>query len=109
MINDDLLLEIGSEAYADLSDFEIAALCRKYSAAYSSHAGLHAFQLLMKKFQPTYRMGKTYEKLSEKFDSYKKTYNWYAARVKAGRITATAAELAEVEKIDSDKFKADEN
>ena len=105
----ELLLEIGSEAYTDLSESEIAALCAKYSAAYSSHAGLHAFQLLMKKFQPTYRMGKTYEKLAEKFSAYRQTYNWYASRVKAGKVTATVAELADVTIIDGEKFKADEN
>jgi len=109
MTSAELLLEIGSEAYADLSDSEIVALCAKYSATYSSHAGLHAFQLLMKKFKATYRMGKTYEKLSDKFESYRRIYNWYCGRVKAGKVTATSTQIDDVETIDSNKFKADEN
>lgn len=109
MTSNELLLEIGQGAYDDLSASEIAALCEKYSAAYSSHAGLHAFQLLMKNFKATYRMGKTYEKLSEKYKSYKETYNWYASRIKAGKITATTAELDDVNTVDGEKFKADEN
>ena len=109
MTNAELLLEIGSEAYADLSSTEIAALNAKYSAAQSRIAGLHAFQLLMKKFQATYRMGKTYEALSHKYDAYRKVYNWYCQTVQAGIITATDAELDDVATIDNNKFAADEN
>lgn len=106
MTETELLLEIGSEAYADLDPREIAALCNKYSAAHSRKAGLHAFQLLKKKFMPSYRMGKTYEALSEKFEAYTQVYNWYCATVSAGTITATDDEM---EAVTRDKFVADEN
>ena len=109
MTGDELLLEIGSEAYSDLAAVEITALCAKYSAAQAAQAGLHSFQLLMKKFQATYKMGKTYEKLSDKYNAYTKVYNWYCGRVNAGSVTATDAELAAVATIDKDKFAADEN
>ena len=109
MTNDELLLEIGSEAYSDLATAEITALCNKYSASQASQADLHAFQLLMKKFQATYKMGKTYEKLSDKYEAYTRVYNWYCNRVNAGSITATSDELAAVATVDKDKFAADEN
>lgn len=109
MTLDDLLLEIGSEAYSELTISERAALAGKYSVAQTRIAGLHAFQLLMKKFQPSYRMGKTYENLSEKFEAYRSLYNWYCQTVKAGKLTVTDTELDDVLTMDKDKFHPDAN
>lgn len=109
MNNNELLLEIGEEAYNDLSLRERTAIAAKYTAAQTRLAGLHAFQLLWKKFQPNYRMGKTYEALSEKFTAYRQIYNWYCQTVKAGKITATDTQLDDVEVVDKDKFSSNAN
>jgi hypothetical protein len=109
MTSDELLLEIGSEAYAELSTSEQTAIAAKYTVAQTRMAGLHAFQLLMKKFRPSYRMGKTYEALSQKFEAYRQIYNWYCQTVKAGKVTATSTQLDSVEVVDKDKFSADAN
>lgn len=109
MTLDDLLLEIGEEAYNELALVERNAIAAKYSVAQTRMAGLHSFQLLMKKFRPHYRMGKTYEALGDKFKSYKETYNWYCQTVKAGKITATDDELDDVKTVERDKFTADAN
>lgn len=109
MTLDELMLEIGEEAFLELSVLERNALANKYTVAQTRIAGLHAFQLLMKKFKPHYRMGKVYEALGDKFDSYRKTYNWYCQTVKAGSITATDEELDAVETVEKDKFTADAN
>lgn len=109
MTLDDLLLEIGEEALNELSVKEKNAIAAKYTVAQTRVAGLHAFQLLMKKFKPNYRMGKTYEALSEKFIAYRQLYNWYCQTVAAGRITATETQLDDVETVDKDKFSADAN
>ena len=109
MTLDDLLLEIGSEAYSEMSIADRGAIAAKYTVAQTRMAGLHAFQLLMKKYKPNYRMGKVYEALGDKFDHYRKMYNWYCQTVKAGSITATDEELDAVETIAKDKFTADAN
>ena len=105
MNSDELLLEIGSEAYEDLKPAERTALMNKYTAAQTRLAGLHAFQLLMKKFQATYRMGKTYENLSEKFVAYRNIYNWYCQTVSAGTIATITID----NEVDREKFLSDEN
>ena len=104
-----LLLEIGSVAYGDLSASEIAALLALYSNSQNKIAGMHSFEILKKKFLPTYRMGKTYEKLSDKFENYRRIYNDYAQTVGAGRTTGSATELADQETIDRNKFHSDAN
>ena len=109
MTLDDLLLEIGEEAYGEMSIAERNAIAAKYTVAQTRMAGLHAFQLLMKKYKANYRMGKVYESLGDKFDAYRKIYNWYCQTVKAGSITATDEELDTVETLVKDKFTADAN
>jgi hypothetical protein len=105
MDSNELLLEIGSKAYDDLDPRERTALMGKYTLAQTRIAGLHAFQILMKKFQPTYRMGKTYENLSEKFVAYRNIYNWYCQTVSAGTIATADID----NEVDKEKFLADEN
>lgn len=79
-----LKLEVGSEAYNELTSDEVSSLLSAYDNA--RLAGMKTFELLMKKFQPTYRMGRMYEKLSEKFEHYWKIYNWYAQSMGSGKL-----------------------
>ena len=85
--NTDLMLEIGSEAYKDLTTDEINAIIGRYDISQIRLAGMKAFELLTKKFKPTYRMGKTYKALSDKYQAYRKVYEWYCNVVGAGRNT----------------------
>jgi len=101
------LLEIGSVAYGDLTSAEVAALCAKYSSTSIKLAGMHSFELLWKKFQPTYRMGKTYEALSDKYENYRKIYVHYTQSVGAGVITGTTAQMDEYKNLDRYKFAAE--
>lgn len=109
MTYDELVLEIGEEAFDELSTREKNAIAAKYTLTQTRLAGLHVFQLLMKKFKPHYRMGKTYEALGDKFTRYREIYNWYCQTVQAGKITATDTQLDAVETIDKDKFSANAN
>jgi len=86
MQENDLLLEVGSEALNDLSDEEKIAILNKYESGQETLAALKVFSILMKKFKPTYRMGKMYEDLSAKYERYRDLYNLYAKMVRAGRV-----------------------
>jgi len=70
---------------------------------------MHSFELLTRKFMSTYRMGKTYEKLSEKYWQYDKIFVRYTQSIGAGAVTATAAEIAAQEALEKDKFNSDAN
>jgi hypothetical protein len=109
MLESELLLEIGSQAYDDLTSTEITHLTSAYTSSQISLAGLKAFDLLRKKFQPTYRMGKTYENLSQKYEFYNKIYKEYAMTVNAGKISSTSDERDDHQNIDRWKFTSDEN
>lgn len=80
-----LLLEVGAEALSELSPDEKTAILARYSDEQASQAGLKVFGLLMKKFQPNYRMGKMYEDLSDKYEAYRRIYLDYCRVLKAGR------------------------
>lgn len=86
MQENDLLLEVGSEALNDLSDEEKIAILNRYESGQETLAALKVFSILMKKFKPTYRMGKMYEDLSAKYERYRDLYNLYARMVRAGRV-----------------------
>jgi len=98
----DLLLEIGSEALDDLSSTEKAAILAKYESGQETLAALKAFSILMKKFKPTYRMGKMYEDLSAKYERYRDLYNLYAKTVRAGKV---GKDPDEITKYDIDRWK----
>ncbi len=86
MTQAELTLEVGSEAIKDLSSEELAAILAAYTAAQAPYAGLKVFDILRKKFRASYKMGSTYEALSDKFRQYNEIYNQYARTVGAGRI-----------------------
>lgn len=87
-----LLLEVGSEALSDLTTDEKNAILGKYSEDEVRIAGMKVFYILMRKFQADYRMGRMYEDLSQKYEAYRRIYNWYAKTVSAGRVTSDPAE-----------------
>jgi len=81
---DELLLEIGSEALSELTDKEIDAICQRYSNV--RQAGMRAFELLMRKYRPSYRMGRMYVRESEKFEFYRREYERLASMLGAGAV-----------------------
>lgn len=109
METDELLLEIGSQAYDDLTSTEISSLTTNYTSSQKSLAGMKAFDLLRKKFRSTYRMGRTYEKLSDKYEFYDRLYKEYAMTVAAGKVTSTSDDQEDRHNIDRYKFTADGN
>ena len=82
MTEEQLKLEIGSEAFLDLTPAEILHITGNYSDM--KMAGMKAFELLWKKFKPTYRMGKLYEKESDRYEAYKEIYFTYLRQVSVG-------------------------
>ena len=87
MLNEqDLELEIGGEAFSDLTSDEISYIVSRYSDV--KLAGMKAFEILWKKFKPTYRMGKLYERESDKYQNYKELYLLYSRTLGAGRTTS---------------------
>lgn len=109
MTNDDLLLEIGSQAHDDLTSNEISSLTTNYTSSQKSMAGMKAFDLLRKKFRPTYRMGRTYKHLTDKYKFYDMLYKEYAATTDAGKVTSTSEDRSDRESLDRYKFTADGN
>lgn len=89
MNSDILLAEIGSVALGDLADSEVAYILSKYTDTDNRAAGMDVFNLLRKKFKPSYRMGKTYEALSDKYKMYDQIFKEYANTISAGAITGT--------------------
>lgn len=86
MTETELILEVGSEAVDELSTTEKNAILSTYTDAQAKYAGLATFDLLRKKFLPTYRMGRMYEALSDKFEKYDRLYKEYCSVVKAGKL-----------------------
>jgi hypothetical protein len=100
MINEqDLMIEIGGEAFADLSTDEVDYITENYSDV--KQAGMKAFEILWKKFKPTYRMGKLYEKESERYSTYKDIYLLYSKSLGAGRTTSSSTSTSSITR---DKF-----
>lgn len=102
-----LLLEIGSVALGDLSEIEKDAILALYTNAEVRLAGMKTFELLRKKFQPNYRMGRTYEDLSRKYEWYDQLYKEYASSTAAGELGSD--DFTDVETIDRYKFNSDAN
>jgi hypothetical protein len=88
----DLLLIVGSEAYLEFSASEITAICAKFSAGQEPYCELFCFKLLAKKFRPSYRMGSTFEAESDKFKFYNQKALELSASVGAGRLGLPASE-----------------
>lgn len=86
MQESNLLLEVGAQALRDLSTDEKTAILDKYEDGREKLAGMKVFNILRKKFQADYRMGRMYEDLSQKFEAYDRLYKEYAQAVKAGRL-----------------------
>lgn len=82
-----LLLEVGTQALNDLSVDEKDAILLKYSDGEEKLAGMRIFSILMKKFKSDYRMGRMYEDLSQKYETYRRLYYEYAHSVKAGKLS----------------------
>jgi len=97
-----LMLETGSDALDELSSTEKNAILAKYDNGEESIAALHVFKLLMRKFKPTYRMGRMYEALSDKYVAYRDIYNHYAKTVRAGSL---AKDVDEITKYDIERWK----
>lgn len=89
MTESTLLLEVGSEALLDLTTAEKTAILALFTDAQVRQAGMKTFDLLRKKFLPTYKMGSSYEELSAKYKSYDKRYKEYAQSVNAGKLAVT--------------------
>lgn len=80
-----LLEAIGSEAISELTQDEKNIILGKFTDSQVYEAAMFAFSLLMKKFRPSYRLGRMYEDLSQKYEFYYKMYIMYSNMVKAGR------------------------
>jgi len=94
----DLLLEIGSEAYNDLTAEERELIIRTYETSQIKQAGMKAFDLLRKKFKCTYRMGRMYEALSEKYRAYESIWKSYLKQVRAGKTAKDTGKEYNVER-----------
>jgi hypothetical protein len=80
-----IIAEVGSTAWDKLTDTEKAAVL-SLAGNSASTAGMRVFELLWKKFRPTYKMGKLYEKDSEMYEQYYKMYCLYARSTGAGSV-----------------------
>lgn len=92
MTEEQLKLEIGSEAFTHLTPEEVACITSGYSNV--KLAGMKAFELLWKKFKPTYRMGKLYEKESDRYVAYKEIYLQYVKQLSSGIHTGNSQSSA---------------
>ncbi len=93
ILESDLLLEVGSEAIADLSAAEKAAILAKYSVANIKVAAMKTFYVLALKYKPSYKMGSAFEELSSKYRRYWEIYCHLAATVGAGKLAVDVDEL----------------
>ena len=82
MTSDQLLLEMGAEAYGLLTPDEVNAICGATDNVL--YGAMKGFELLWKKFRPSYRLGKMYKKESDRYSEYYKIYCHYAQQVNAG-------------------------
>jgi len=83
MTLDELRLEIGTEGYDELTDVERDACL---SCSTPTIAALRAFDLLRKKYRPSYRLGRMYEDLSSKYIHYNSLYREYQQMVSRGYL-----------------------
>lgn len=100
-----LLLEVGSEALSDLTSAEKAAVLAAYTNAQVVYAGMKVFELLSKKFKPTYRAGKMYRQLSDKYERYVQIYKNYCRNVSAGKLGKDVDADTTYEEVEMDRYK----
>ena len=96
------MLEVGSEALSELSSDEKSAILAAYTDAQVMLASMKVFKLLARKYKPNYRMGRMYENLGKKFETYDRLYKEYARNVRAGKLAKT--DFDEQKVIKGDKF-----
>ena len=91
MTEAELKLEIGTEAYSELSAEEVSHLLSLPSAKL---AALRAFDLLRKKYKPAYRIGRTWEDQGAKYEFYDRLYREYLTLTGTGyRASETPKEF----------------
>lgn len=100
-----LLILIGEVPLSELSAAEKAAILNTFDESQIGEATLRVFDLLRKKFQPNYRMGKMYEELSQKYEFYNRLYNQCAQTVRAGKLGHT--NFTEQITLNGNKFRED--
>ena len=89
LTENDLKLEVGTEGWEELTTDEQNSLL-SYSSL--TLAALKAFDLLRKKYRPTYRLGRAYEDLSSKYEHYAALYREYQRRVAVGEVIDATGE-----------------
>jgi len=80
--------EVGARAWDLLSDDEQAHVLISSDSSIAL-AGMLTFEILWKRFKPTYRLGKLYQAESDRYQEYHRIYCSYAAKVGAGSIEKT--------------------
>jgi len=85
MLEEDVRNEVGERAWSLLTTGEQTKILAG-SGSSLSLAGMQVFELLWKRFKPTYRLGKLYQAESDRYQEYYKIYCKYARELGAGRI-----------------------
>jgi hypothetical protein len=85
MTSTDVIVEVGSDAWGKLTTDEQDAILAS-SDSNVLVAGLRVFDLLRKKFKPSYKLGKIYQAESDRYEAYHRIYCEYARKLNAGRI-----------------------
>jgi hypothetical protein len=88
-----LLLEVGEEAMNELSDNEQGLILNLYDDSEARVAAMRVFDILRKKFKPSYRMGSFYEDRAAKYRAYDNLYKEYASSVGAGKLGAAITDV----------------
>ncbi len=83
-----LKTEIGSEAFAELDEDEVAYICKSFTSDQIYQAAQKAFEILWKKFRPNYRMGRSFKALSDKYQTYYNIYLHYCRRLSGSVVSA---------------------
>jgi len=98
-----LLLEVGEEALIELSTNELSLILNLYDDSQARIAAMRVFDILRKKFKPSYRMGSLFEDRAAKYRAYENLYKEYASSVGAGKLGTPVADTDVVD-IDRNKW-----
>ncbi len=82
----ELRLEIGDVAYGNLTEEERNFIVQQSDSV--ALGGLKAFELLMKKYKPSYKMGKMYCDNSSLYERYRDMFYLYSRQFQAGTSTS---------------------
>jgi len=88
LTEDEVKNEVGARAWDLLSTDEQTHVLASSDSSIAL-AGMLTFEILWKRFRPTYRLGKLYQAESDRYQEYYKIYCSYAAKVGAGKIDET--------------------